>query len=139
VKRSPSVSVSVSNSVSSSLKEEEKKEDVLSGNANQLVNLFLGTLSTEFVEKFKDHDKWRELFNKLLKEFDVDRLKVLILFYRRDDFWSTNFMSPMKLTKKNKDGIRYVDYFFERMKGSNKISDVPDYSSWDVLNKKEEK
>jgi hypothetical protein len=139
VKRSPSVSVSVSNSVSSSLKEEEKKEDVLSGNANQLVNLFLGTLSTEFVEKFSDHDKWRDLFNKLLKEFDVDRLKVLILFYRRDDFWSTNFMSPMKLTKKNKDGIRYVDYFFERMKGANKISDVPDYSSWDVLNKGENK
>jgi len=103
-----------------------------SDDAKILTGLFLGTLSSEFQSKFKYHEKWNVCFDKLLKEFDVDRLKVLIMFYRRDEFWTKNFMSPLKLLSKNKEGIRYVDYFTERM-GSGYMRNNSDFDPNDRL------
>lgn len=110
-----------------------------SENSKELNRLFLSTMSEEFQAKHGDNLSWMECFDKLLKEFDVDRLKVMILFYRRDDFWKKNFLSPMKLRNKNKDGIRYVDYFMERMKSAQPEKYKADYSTWDTLNQPEAK
>ena len=32
----------------------------------------------------------------------------------KDDFWSQNFYSILKLRQKNKQGVKYVDVFFEK-------------------------
>lgn len=45
---------------------------------------------------------------------------------RNDGFWSTNFMSPVKLRKRNGDGIQYFDVFAEKMKtGGNGNGSAP--------------
>jgi len=118
-------------------KESLKERYTPSENAKILNRLFLGTMSDEFQEKHGGNLAWMECFDRLLKEFDVDRLKVMILYYRRDDFWKKNFLSPLKLRNKNKDGIRYVDYFLERMKSgapTDPSKNVQDYSTWDSIN-----
>jgi phage replication O-like protein O len=107
-----------------------------SENSKALTLLFLGTLSSEFQEKFKDQEKWQICFDKLLGEFDSDRLKVLVLFYRRDNFWVKNFMSPLKLLSKNKEGIRYIDYFMERMSNNGNNGGGKFYESpWEKKHK----
>lgn len=37
-----------------------------------------------------------------------------IMWARSEPFWSTNFMSPMKLREKDKSGIAYMDRFLEQ-------------------------
>ena len=118
----PGHSASASSSISaSSLKKkiaEKEEKRTSSADAETLTRLFLSTLSDEMQTKIDKRTRttWDASFDRLLKEFDIDRLKVMILFYRRDDFWAKNFLSPLKLARRNKDNIRYVDYFFERMK-----------------------
>jgi hypothetical protein len=41
-----------------------------------------------------------------------------IIWARRDGFWCKNFMSPLKLRKKDREGIMYVDRFIEAMKAA---------------------
>jgi phage replication O-like protein O len=95
-----------------------KEKYIPSGPAIKLTAAFLETLSTDFIDKFNDHPAWNKCFDKLLKEYSVDKLLSMIVYFRRDNFWAKNFMSPLKLLRKNDDGIRYADYFFERMKST---------------------
>jgi hypothetical protein len=85
-------------------------------NTIKLTSYFLSTMSEDFRKKFKDHVKWNICFEKLLNEFEFDKLMVWIRYYRQDEFWAKNFLSPLKLLKKNKEGMRYIDYFVERLK-----------------------
>lgn len=104
------------------IRKERNSSKETSADAGTLTEIFLSTLSPQLHEKVKKQSEaWKCCFDILLKEFDFNRLKDMILFYRHDDFWSGNFLSPLKLLRKNKEGIRWIDYFFERMKsgGSN--------------------
>lgn len=62
--------------------------------------------------------KWAEDYDKL-KRLDgksKDQIKAVCKWARKDDFWQTNFLSPLKLRKKNKDGVKYFDVFETNMK-----------------------
>lgn len=50
------------------------------------------------------------------KHSSLHELKKIIQHYRKDDFWAGNFLTLPKLLTKNKDGIRYIDLFQEKMK-----------------------
>ena len=84
--------------------------------AKKLHEIFLDTMSDEFKEKHKNEPGWLKCYDKLLKEYDKEKLARIIIHYRNDTFWIKNFMSPLKLIRKNKDGIRYIDYFIECLK-----------------------
>ena len=43
-----------------------------------------------------------------------DDIKSSVTYARTDSFWQSNFLSPSKLIKKNKDGIMYIDVFMNR-------------------------
>jgi hypothetical protein len=123
-----------------------KEKYIPSSSAEYLTTAFLSTLSPEFVEKFNNHSEWQKCFDKLLKEYSEERLFSLIAYFRGDRFWAKNFMSPLKLLKNNKDGIRYADYFFERMKPSGNSPKVDcrtvsaDFSSdEEIMRKQREK
>lgn len=75
------------------------------------------TITTETV-KF-DRDAWAQVWDQLRRvdrRKDVDEMKLAIQRARADPFWSTNFYSPLKLRKRNDDGVMYIDVFLEKMK-----------------------
>ena len=75
------------------------------------------TITTETV-KF-DRDAWAQVWDQLRRvdrRKDVEEMKLAIQRARADPFWSTNFYSPLKLRKRNDDGVMYIDVFIEKMK-----------------------
>jgi hypothetical protein len=68
--------------------------------------------------------KWAEDYDRLLRldGKTKDRIKAVCEWARRDDFWKDNFLSPMKLRKKNRDGVKYFDVFETKMKTEQKAN-----------------
>lgn len=67
-------------------------------------------------------DRWAEVFDamaKLDKRKDDEIVKVCE-WARQDSFWSRNFLSPVKLRERNKDGIQYFDVFVSAMQAGKK-------------------
>jgi DNA-binding MarR family transcriptional regulator len=79
---------------------------------------FKGTLP----ESINLAKNWRTSFAKAyddlvrLDGLKADSIRKVSEWARSSEFWSSNFMSPAKLRKRNRDGIRYFDVFSERMK-----------------------
>ena len=54
------------------------------------------------------------LYMKLRNKYSKEEIKAAVLYAVDSDFWRPNFLSPMKLEKKNKDDITYMDYFLSQ-------------------------
>lgn len=50
---------------------------------------------------------------------DKEAMKMAIAWARKDPFWSKNFLTPMKLRKKDREGLMYIDRFLELAKTTN--------------------
>ena len=84
----------------------------------------------EFVEWFRtiapesvkfDRDKWAMVWYHLRStdaRADKEELIRAIRWARGDPFWSSNFHSPLKLRKRNDEGVMYIDVFIEKMRQS---------------------
>ncbi len=85
------------------------------------------TIAPESV-KF-DRDKWALVWYHL-RETDgrLDKEEILraIQWARGDPFWSSNFHSPLKLRKRNDDGVMYIDLFIEKMKQPKRRNNAAD-------------
>jgi len=88
-----------------------------SENSITLTKLFLSTMSEEHQENFKDQLKWNKAFDDLLRHYDFDKLKDLIAHYRsKQSFWHDKFLTPLKLLRQDKYGMKFIDRFLEEMK-----------------------
>ena len=56
-----------------------------------------------------------EYFQKK-SDYSFVEIQNIIEHFRKDKFWSGNFLSFLKLRKCNKDSIRYIDVFAEKLK-----------------------
>ena len=102
-------------------KEKEKEEDKAKKiTYNKVVDEILISLKDLFGENYLTSDKTKVMFDKLLKTYSKDEILKATFWARTDDFWKTNFCSPTKLEKKNKDGVTYIDVFLEKA-GNYKI------------------
>jgi len=45
-------------------------------------------------------------------------IKEIVQKFRADDFWGQNFQSPLKLRVKNKENIKYIDFFKNKLDGN---------------------
>lgn len=66
-------------------------------------------------------EDWADCLKKLIEidhytEMDIGEI---VYWAREDSFWSSQFMSFLKLRKKNKDGVKYIDYFKHQMNSKN--------------------
>ena len=50
------------------------------------------------------------------KRENVEEMSAAIEWARGDPFWTTNFKSPLKLRRKNSEGIMYIDVFIEQFR-----------------------
>jgi len=105
---------------------DKKKEQVTKNKeqVNEICN-FAWSLFPEDVrpEKndIKEMNRWRDSMEKLIRidGKEPTEIKKVVAWARKDEWWQSRFLSPLKLRKKNKDGIKYYDYFNENRKNGN--------------------
>lgn len=78
---------------------------------------------TYFDEKFIN-SKSLDIFDQLTRIdlYKINEIKDCIMWARGDQFWSSNFLSPLKLRNKNKEGIKYIDVFKAKLLQKNMIN-----------------
>ena len=87
---------------------------------NKVVDEILISLKELFDENYLTSDKTKVMFDKLLKKYSKDEILKATFWARNDDFWKPNFCSPLKLEKKNKEDVTYIDVFLAKA-GNYKI------------------
>lgn len=83
---------------------------------------FLTLIPEHHRERLYDEQTWGHVFDQLRSIEKVDELEIarVCQWARADKFWSTNFYSPLKLRKKQKDsGMQFYFIFLEQSKGKN--------------------
>ena len=87
--------------------------------ADRLAHLFLQMSGVTFREGKKEHilKSWVDSIVKLhrIDGEDYSDIKKVIEWVTNDPFWRTNCLSPAKLRRLNKDGIKYFDVFAYKM------------------------
>jgi hypothetical protein len=96
------------------------------------------TESVQFAQWFKSSlpentnlsANWRESFAQEFEDMiridkrSPDEIREVCRWARQDEFWRSNFYSPVKL-RKRKDGVQYYDTFLQKMKSSKPPTSVP--------------
>ena len=94
--------------------------------------------------------KWQDEIRKLemIDKVPFEWIEKIVGWARKDLFWQTNFLSILKLRKKDKQGMKYIRVFYERMKAenekvakktSNEVSHINFESEWPTKNLKQVK
>ena len=87
---------------------------------NENVIEIINSIKDLFDEKYLENNTTKIMFDKLLKTYSKDEILKATIWARNDDFWKPNFCSPLKLEKKNKEGVTYIDVFLAKA-GNYKI------------------
>lgn len=78
---------------------------------------------SKYQPKNKTQEKnWIECIDKCVRidGYDLKQLYLVVKFMREDDFWSKSFMTLLKLRNLDKNGIKFIDRFFDDYKIHNK-------------------
>ena len=67
-------------------------------------------------------NKWISCLDKLnsVDGYDYHKLWQIVKFIREHEFWGEHFLSLLKLRNKDKNGVKYIDKYFETYKNANK-------------------
>ena len=91
----------------------------------------------------QEKTQWIDCIYKAITidKYTLKELYIIIKKIRSDNFWSANFLTILKIRKKNKDGIKYIDFFNELCKSKRpdsyyKIKNLERYFVYDDNNKK---
>ena len=87
---------------------------------NENVIEIINSIKDLFDEKYLENNTTKVMFDKLLKTYSKDEILKATFWARNDEFWKPNFCSPLKLEKKNKEGVTYIDVFLAKA-GNYKI------------------
>ena len=87
---------------------------------NENVIEIINSIKDLFDEKYLEKNTTKVMFDKLLKTYSKDEILKATFWARNDDFWKPNFCSPLKLEKKNKEDVTYIDVFLAKA-GNYKI------------------
>ena len=70
----------------------------------------------------KQENEWLDTLDKLIRidGYSTDYICEIIRRARMDDFWRQNFLSVLKLRKKNKEGIAYFTVFEKKFNNGTK-------------------
>ena len=94
---------------------------------------YYNRLLSFFPSKFRPKNKsqqnaWIETLDKLVRidGLTTDEIEEMVKWARSDEFWSKNFMTPIKLRKKNSEQIPYWTVFQAKMETSSEGSSTVD-------------
>lgn len=82
-----------------------------------LGNFFAKTLPKKLWPKNGQRERWLDTLDKCIRidGYTKDQLMEIIETFRNDTFWQSNFLTPIKLRKKNPEGVKYIDYFWQKL------------------------
>jgi hypothetical protein len=97
------------NQVTHTIKNKQDKQDKQYIPESFLLNDFS---KLYFEEKYINDDSLKT-FDELIRidKYNSEQIKESIQKARSQQFWDSNFLSPVKLRKKDKDGVKYIDKF----------------------------
>jgi len=111
-------------------KEYKEYKEYKEGNSSSTKNEFSQDVFKAFdylVQFFDDtkpkseseKNKWLDCIDKLnrIDGLTFKEICEIVRYIKNDDFWKPNFLSILKLRKKNKEGIEYWNVFKLKMKG----------------------
>ena len=60
---------------------------------------------------------WAKVYEQLVAydKRPPEQIAAVCKWARQDSFWTTNFLSPLKLRRRNDDGVKYFDVFLAKM------------------------
>ena len=84
------------------------------------------------------NEEAKATFEKLIRldKKDPNNIKAAIKNGREDDFWGRNFLSPVKLRKKNDDGVFYIDVFLNLNRKNGHPQAKPQYNNFESTNER---
>ncbi len=104
-------------------KELGAKSIQFSQEAKDICNVFTKTLDNKNMhpKNLKEKISWLKAIEecKSIDGYSFEQILDVVEYFREDAFWNTNFLSPLKLRRKNKEGIKFVDFFYEKMANGN--------------------
>ena len=69
--------------------------------------------SSQYFEEKYINQKWRDCIFDLIEidQYTEHQIMEAIRYGREHSFWKTNFISPLKLRRKDKEDVKYIDKF----------------------------
>ena len=95
---------------------DKNKNDKIRAEIEKNIKHFLALFPEKYQPKKKSElQSWIDCMYKLMtkENYKMRQIYNIIKTIRLDKFWSVNFLTLLKLRKKNKDGIKYIDFFNE--------------------------
>lgn len=103
-----------------------KTKTVFSNEVNNLYDvvypLFPAQSTKRTTEQItKQSNDWKDEIRKLIEIDGIDSATIehVVRVARLDSFWSSNFQTIKKLRTKNKEGVKYIDFFISKFKNDN--------------------
>ncbi len=107
-----------------------------SSDAIRFAILFKSSLPSDTDVSSNWKTAWPKTFDELMaKGRNPTEIESIIRWGRTDPFWRKNFMSPSKLTKRNRDGVTYFDVFKEAMNSAKSFTSPVRHSQPDTSNR----
>ena len=100
---------------------ENKKNKIFSADVQNLFEFFIQNFPVNTHPKNdKQKFEWLNCADKLINKdkYTMFEIKEIVQKFRADDFWGQNFQSPLKLRVKNKENIKYIDFFKNKLDGN---------------------
>jgi hypothetical protein len=100
------------------IRESMKRNKEASPEARSYIERFVLRIPATMIPKGSQAAaKWEKCYDDmiLLDKRNPDEIEKVTWWALDDEFWKDNFMSPLKLRKKNKDGVCYFDVFKTQM------------------------
>ena len=99
---------------------------------------FTHSILKQFPIQPKKIEEWYKVTDQLinLDKYNYDSILLIVETFTKDEFWAKNFQSYTKLRKKNKDDIKYIDYFKNTLiaeKNGKAKRDTKEGCTWDEL------
>ncbi|RMH19749.1 MAG: hypothetical protein D6698_05275, partial [Gammaproteobacteria bacterium] len=92
------------------------KSENFTDSARELANLFSSTLPNKNLIPKTDAQKakWLKCLDDChrLDGYSYEQIRQVIEHFRNDEWWRSRFLSPLKLRKRNRDGVKYIDLFW---------------------------
>ena len=96
--------------------------------SNEIINfakkIFL-MFPKSIIENLSEKEKynWLKEIEKLnrLDDLSFEKIENIVKYGRQNDFWQAQFLSLLKLRKKNKDGIKFWLIFQEQIEKTKKL------------------
>lgn len=123
--------IAITNEYNKENKENKSVKNEFSQDSENFVIWFKNLIPENLFPKGKQIADWQKCYDDLI---NIDKrtkkeIAKVCEFARNDTFWIKNFLTPLKLRKKSKEGVNYYDMILEQMKNLKNDEEPKPYAN----------